>query len=314
MRHSSAKLSASQFYLRQAQSSFAAFRSSVSPPDQCIPLLNFAEHNFSLRLSKAVETHFVRIKFYGLNLKNLWITNKIAFRLFLESTDCHFYGADHSETVLSNHYLTLNFECNQTREALTTDEIKLAIAQKTQSVKWIFLCDLSLYYFDESCGEPDLPINMNVRPMTFSWYYLSYEYECKDSDRYVIRGNSQIQCGPYGKWSHEFATCVSKDVVSCLSDHLSWTSTPVTLISSQILCTILIVLIIICLYKLYAFGFKRFASKSENESQSNTDNKKNNDVKSLEYLYDDTSTHCNGVDMKVDDESADEEEIYEKID
>ena len=312
--HSSTKLSASRFDLTKAQSSLVSLGAPSDAPDQCVPLLNFATHNFTLTLSDEVEIHFVGIRFYGLNLKNMWITNKIRIELSVATTYCHLYGANHLDSDLNNHYLTLGFECNQSSEAITTEDITLSIALKNQSVKWIFLCYLNVYYFDEGCGEPDLPTTMIVRRMTFSWYYLAYDYECRNAANHLMRGNPHIECGPYGKWTNKFATCVPKEATSCMTAISSWASQHTTLIVSFVFCVIPSFVIICVLSKLFAISSAKLVTKQKKIRENKDENRKSDFGNSNDNLYDDVFTGCDINELKTIDESPDDQDnIYEKI-
>ncbi|KPM10986.1 hypothetical protein QR98_0095510 [Sarcoptes scabiei] len=89
-------------------------------------------------------------------------------------------------------------------ESITIDEFK-------QKIFVISLCELQIYSFRSDCGFPDFPVTAIVQ-QDFNFIdsggheRKSFKFTCIDKNR-IIKGNSDIECGHYGKWNKEFPRC-----------------------------------------------------------------------------------------------------------
>jgi hypothetical protein len=151
-------------------------------------------------LKNFVEVHYIRLKLYAENLRQQFINNEIRIKVFLNNLfglKCelsNFYAINKEENYGkkdTKNFLTLEFLCESDLipiEANKVQEIFVNFSAKKEiKIFTISVCDLRVYHFDESCGQPDQPVSTKVIKSEIIEDIEQYEYNCKDND-HILEG------------------------------------------------------------------------------------------------------------------------------
>ena len=216
-------LPASEGNVSQVFNSFGAYTPPTKAPINCLGWIVSGDDKFSFVLSKSIEIHYIRIKLYAIDIKKKFDQNVIKFRASLNEffgERCRLFTANHfdEQNQLNDNYLTLDFDCGFKENLNKIYDIFL-LGINVNKVTFfqtlnLFICDIRLYHFEGGCGEPDIPLQMDVKRED-----TVVEYQCRDSEHYFIDGVSRLKCDPFGKWQNPFPTCIPKSFCKVLSNN-----------------------------------------------------------------------------------------------
>jgi len=89
------------------------------------------------------------------------------------------------------NFLTLEFICESDSKPIEANKINSIfvhfLAKKDIQIFTVSVCDLRVYHFPQSCGEPDYPITTQVRFSDISEDIEQYEYICRDNE-HLLKG------------------------------------------------------------------------------------------------------------------------------
>ena len=149
-------------------------------------------------LSPEANIHYIRFKLFAENLKQFWINREFVLNTYLENTKdrvvCH-YNPSPEDTKLdkkTKDYLTLEFECEQELGNDTNFYNKIVVnflysttkLWNTTGISSIGVCDIRVYTFDNTCGQPDYPLQAQVRRslLVEQAAIEQYEFVCNDKE------------------------------------------------------------------------------------------------------------------------------------
>ncbi|CAG2101749.1 unnamed protein product [Medioppia subpectinata] len=180
--------------------------SRLPAPDGCKPWdTDGLRRVFGTDLKGGYGVDYIRIKVYSVALKTRRqqaIGYRFRASLNNEAQECRLSRTDQS--AAADGYLGVEFECIHSKQS-PTQRIYFGVGFDGESQNFyrnfqriaddsdLSICDLNLYYFIGSCGEPDRPLAME---------------ECKHN--YTLYGHQTVKCGPNGQWLNPFPRCVPK--------------------------------------------------------------------------------------------------------
>jgi hypothetical protein len=188
-------------YLMNKYNNFGAFTPPVGRhPNNCLKGKISEEQIWFFKLKNFVEIHYIRLKLYAQNLRQQFINDEIRIKVFLNhlwGLKCELSNSDaiNKEENYGNKYtknfLTLEFLCESDLIPIKANKVHSIVvnfmAKKEIQIFTISVCDLRVYHFDESCGEPDQPVSTQVRKSEIYEDIEQYDYICKDND-HILEG------------------------------------------------------------------------------------------------------------------------------
>ncbi|CAG2109352.1 unnamed protein product [Medioppia subpectinata] len=175
-------------------------------PDGCKPWdTDGLRRVFGTDLEGNYGVDYIRIKVYSVALKTRRqhaIDYRFRASLNNEVQECRLSRTDQS--AAADGYLGVEFECIHRKQS-PNQRIYFGVGfdgesqdlyrnfQRIADDSDLSICDLNLYYFIDSCGEPDRPLVME---------------ECKHN--YTLYGHQTVKCGSNGQWLNPFPRCVPK--------------------------------------------------------------------------------------------------------
>jgi hypothetical protein len=188
-------------YLTNRYNNFGAFTPPVGRhPNDCLKWKIGQEQIWFFALKTFVEVHYIRLKLYAENLRQQFINNEIRIKVFLNNLwglKCELsnsYAINKEENYGNKdmkNFLTLEFLCESDLVPIKANKVHAIFvnfsAKKDIKMFTISVCDLRVYHFDESCGEPDLPVSTQVRKSEIIEDIEQYDYLCKDND-HILEG------------------------------------------------------------------------------------------------------------------------------
>ena len=199
-------LATSEGNVSQVFNSFGAYTPPTKIPFNCFGWIVTGDDKFRFVLSESIEIHFIRIKLYALDIKKKLDQNVIKFSASLNEffgERCRLFTANHfdEQNELDDNYLTLEFDCGFKENLKKIYDIFLLGIHVNKVNLFqtfsLFICDIRLYHFERGCGEPDIPLQMDVKRED-----TVVEYQCRDSDNYFFDGVNRLECDPFGKWQN----------------------------------------------------------------------------------------------------------------
>lgn len=172
-------------------------------PAICPRLSSNGPHLWRLNLDREVSVHYLQMKFHSKNIRKYWLKNEFQIRIYMINTknistwiNCSYNddpvgnksrksyrNNNNNKNAINNDYLNLEYYCENDQVNLTYNSIHLEFeaAKKKLQMDWISLCDLRLYRFNDSCGEPDYPVTLQVQkslqiPKRYDFFCFTNDY------------------------------------------------------------------------------------------------------------------------------------------
>jgi hypothetical protein len=188
-------------YLTNKYNNFGAFTPPMRRhPNDCLKWKISEEQIWFFKLKNLVEVHYIRLKLHAENLRQQFINNEIRINVFLNNL----FGlkCELSKSYTSNkeenygkkdtkNFLTLEFLCESDLIPIKANKVHSIFvnftAKKEMKIFTISVCDLRVYHFNESCGEPDQPVSTQFRKSEIIEDIEQYDYICNDND-HILEG------------------------------------------------------------------------------------------------------------------------------
>ena len=181
-------------------------------PAVCPSLRTDGQYLWQITLDRPVPINYLQFKFYAYNIRKYWANNNFRIRVYMMNyhnistwINCSYNddpignrsrksyrNNNNNKNASNNNYLNLEYFCEDDRVNMTYNKINLEFETliKSEKLARIHLCDLRVYWFDDSCGEPDYPVSVQVQRSPYE--HKRYDVFCFEHD-YVLEGEIIVE-------------------------------------------------------------------------------------------------------------------------